>query len=216
MKLVSCRLCKKEVANTAKTCPHCGIKNPGVTKKQMIFNGIMMIIMVLIIVITFTSNKKEEKPFEFTNEGIKGLSEDITNASISKNPKNDKNFIVEIDSNKNPFTGGAQDWNSIAMDSWRISKTLLTYQVDKIDFVFRSPDNDNIDWARITIKANDLPKNWQNLTYLQFFSYSNPIPGTLETSDWLCDFYKKYESAWRYYSEIPPPCRHRSKWKEAR
>jgi hypothetical protein len=30
MALVKCKECKKEVSDSAKTCPHCGIKNPGV------------------------------------------------------------------------------------------------------------------------------------------------------------------------------------------
>lgn len=30
MALTTCKECKKEVSNTAKICPHCGIKDPGV------------------------------------------------------------------------------------------------------------------------------------------------------------------------------------------
>lgn len=34
MALKPCKECKKEVAVNAPTCPHCGVKNPGVTRKD--------------------------------------------------------------------------------------------------------------------------------------------------------------------------------------
>lgn len=34
MAMTKCKECKKEVSSSAKTCPHCGIKDPGVTAKQ--------------------------------------------------------------------------------------------------------------------------------------------------------------------------------------
>jgi hypothetical protein len=33
-KLVSCKECGKEVSMKAKTCPHCGVSNPGITAKD--------------------------------------------------------------------------------------------------------------------------------------------------------------------------------------
>jgi hypothetical protein len=34
MAVVKCKECKEEVSSSAKTCPHCGVANPGVTGKQ--------------------------------------------------------------------------------------------------------------------------------------------------------------------------------------
>ncbi|WP_409450394.1 zinc ribbon domain-containing protein, partial [Cedecea neteri] len=32
--LTKCKECKKEVSSSAKTCPHCGVKNPAITAEQ--------------------------------------------------------------------------------------------------------------------------------------------------------------------------------------
>ena len=43
MALVKCKECKKEVSDSAKICPHCGVKDPAVTKAQM-FVGLLIFI----------------------------------------------------------------------------------------------------------------------------------------------------------------------------
>ncbi|MFJ5504316.1 hypothetical protein ACIPUO_08905 [Pectobacterium carotovorum] len=45
MALTKCRECKKEVSMSAKVCPHCGIKDPGVTL------GMMLVMIVILTAI---------------------------------------------------------------------------------------------------------------------------------------------------------------------
>ncbi|MFJ5510810.1 hypothetical protein [Pectobacterium jejuense] len=45
MALTKCRVCKKEVSMSAKVCPHCGIKDPGVTL------GILLVMTVMLVAI---------------------------------------------------------------------------------------------------------------------------------------------------------------------
>lgn len=49
MALKECKECKKEVSSTAKTCPHCGVKNPTVTGKDTAKGCLGLIIAVIII-----------------------------------------------------------------------------------------------------------------------------------------------------------------------
>lgn len=43
MALTKCKECKKEVSTSAKTCPHCGVKDPGTTAGQM-FIGLLVVV----------------------------------------------------------------------------------------------------------------------------------------------------------------------------
>lgn len=45
MALTKCKECGKEVSTNAKTCPHCGVKHPGVSAKDMII-GLFAIIFI--------------------------------------------------------------------------------------------------------------------------------------------------------------------------
>lgn len=47
MALIKCKECKQEVSNTAKTCPQCGVKNPGVTAKALMITWAVIIIVIM-------------------------------------------------------------------------------------------------------------------------------------------------------------------------
>ncbi|ELW9535366.1 zinc ribbon domain-containing protein [Enterobacter roggenkampii] len=47
MALTKCKECKKEVSASAKTCPHCGVKNPGVTAKQTLGGCLILIVLAV-------------------------------------------------------------------------------------------------------------------------------------------------------------------------
>lgn len=47
MALTKCKECKKEVSTAAKTCPHCGVKNPGVTAKQTLDGCLVLIVLAI-------------------------------------------------------------------------------------------------------------------------------------------------------------------------
>jgi hypothetical protein len=44
--LTSCKSCKQQVDTTAKTCPHCGVANPGVTAAQQVIGGIILVAII--------------------------------------------------------------------------------------------------------------------------------------------------------------------------
>lgn len=133
--------------------------------------------------------------FSVSPEGIKSLSPAITDVSIT--PQVDPAQVyVEVKIKKDPYTGGAQDWNSVAADVRHLALPLFSKPaVARVRIAFKSPENKGIEWAVFFIRAADLPANWRDLTYLEFFSQLDPLPGTLETRRWLCEFYGQYSSA---------------------
>lgn len=137
----------------------------------------------------------EPKDFDVTEAGIKGLSPSIKKVKIT--PQIDPALVyVEMTIEKEPFTGSAQDWNSIAADVHHLSRSLLTKpMVTRARFEYVSPQNSGKAWAYVQWHRKDIPDNWNELTYLQFFSLVDPDGSYLQTMRWLCDFYKKYESA---------------------
>jgi len=44
MAITKCKECKKEVSSSAKVCPHCGIKDPGVGAKEAIWGFIIVLV----------------------------------------------------------------------------------------------------------------------------------------------------------------------------
>lgn len=48
MALKSCRECKKEVAETAKVCPHCGVDNPAGTSGTHVAKGVISLVFLAV------------------------------------------------------------------------------------------------------------------------------------------------------------------------
>lgn len=91
--------------------------------------------------------------------------------------------------------GGAQDWNGVASTVFSISKFLLQRNdIEKVSYIIWNEDH-TIDWARIDVDKKILPNNWNDLTYLEFFSFCKPHSGTVDAEKWLNEFYTKYSSA---------------------
>ncbi len=59
MAMTKCKECKKEVSSKAKTCPHCGIKNPG-QKASDAIGGLIMLIVIGWIISLFMGG--DDKP----------------------------------------------------------------------------------------------------------------------------------------------------------
>jgi RNA polymerase subunit RPABC4/transcription elongation factor Spt4 len=51
MAMTNCKECKMDVSTSAKTCPHCGIKNPGLNAKSA-FKGLVLLLVVSVIIAT--------------------------------------------------------------------------------------------------------------------------------------------------------------------
>jgi hypothetical protein len=165
---------------------------------------VLGIILFIGVYFWLSSPGTPESPTDFTltEEGIKTLDSDINTVrlAVSRNQ-------IDIDIIKDPFTGGAQDWNSIANTTYRIGKKLLTkLEVKTVTLVWWSSGEKPIDWARVILDREKIPTNWEELTYLQYFSSLKKLPGTVEAGQWLCDFYAKYESA-RPNGIVPDFCK---------
>lgn len=157
------------------------------------------------------TNNALPSPNIFNDAWIKSLSSDIESVSFSPYTiDKGKTFLergrVEIILNTATLWGGAQDWNSAAATIHSLSKELLARKEPAvIDFVFRSTENNNFDWARIVVERKKLPENWQELTYLNFFGLAKPLPQNLQAGQWLCEFYNKYKSS-RPNNRLPEFC----------
>lgn len=80
MALTQCKECKKEVSTTAKTCPHCGVKDPGFGAKQKLSGCLIMIIIVAAIAY-FVGGDDEKK----TTEAPKACSNTDTQCNFDTN-----------------------------------------------------------------------------------------------------------------------------------
>lgn len=61
MPLTPCKSCKKEVAHNAKTCPHCGVSNPGVTARQTLFGFLGLAAIVGVLVVSCGDSEEEKQ-----------------------------------------------------------------------------------------------------------------------------------------------------------
>jgi len=48
--LIQCKVCKREVARSAKACPHCGASRPGVTGRSMAGGCLLMVVLFFLVV----------------------------------------------------------------------------------------------------------------------------------------------------------------------
>lgn len=133
---------------------------------------------------------------EITEESVKSISSQITSAYVNKQYagpyKGLTNISIPIKSDTS--FGAAQSWNGAALTIFNLCRTLLLKDgIGKITFIVS--DENNLQWANIEVSKDMLPSNWNELTYLEFFSYINPICNGPESEQWLTEFYSKYSSA---------------------
>lgn len=68
MALIKCKECKKEVSSSAKTCPHCGIKNPGVTAGSIVAGlGLLLVIGWIVVKCTGDSGDTTQAQVDDTS-----------------------------------------------------------------------------------------------------------------------------------------------------
>jgi hypothetical protein len=60
MAITQCKECKKDVSTSAKTCPHCGVKDPGVTAKQKLGGCLVLIVIAVVIGIYFGGSDEKK------------------------------------------------------------------------------------------------------------------------------------------------------------
>lgn len=60
MALKPCKSCKHNVDTTAKVCPSCGVKNPGVTAGQQVF-GLVVLLIIIAVAVSMCSGGSKDK-----------------------------------------------------------------------------------------------------------------------------------------------------------
>jgi|LSQX01.3.fsa_nt_gb RNA polymerase subunit RPABC4/transcription elongation factor Spt4 len=78
MALKPCKGCSKEVSTKAKTCPNCGIKNPGGSAKNKFVRVFGLIVIVLVAIAVFGGDSEEA---EYTTE-----KEEIEEVVVTQKP----------------------------------------------------------------------------------------------------------------------------------
>lgn len=144
-------------------------------------------------------------PLNEFSKAVAGDNAQVTSIEqIGGDGKPNKTFFVELTvTGPGTFVGGAQDWNSFASKVAYIGQHLLDRQ--DVARVRIKSINQNIDWAYADIEKKKLPQNFRGLTYLEFASFANLEAGTAQTGRWLCEFYKKYDSA-KPGGKLPEGC----------
>ena len=86
MALTNCKECKQEVSTEAKTCPHCGIHNPGIIDNNSRRVGIVVLV-VLIFLFLYLFTRHEKVNYQYAeNTGIS----DAKQAEVIKAHQEDK------------------------------------------------------------------------------------------------------------------------------
>lgn len=149
----------------------------------------------LLLVLLVACDKPAPEQFALTSDGVKSLSPSIESVNFTSQADPSK-FLVDIKIKNDPDSDGAQNWNSVAGEVHRLSRSLFAKpEVVRARISFVPKNDSRYEWAIIFIDAKKLPKSWSDLSYLRFFSQLQIMPGTLQSSGWLCEFYKKYNSA---------------------
>lgn len=60
MALTKCKECKKEVSSSAKTCPHCGVKDPAIGAKQKL-GGCLVLIVIFFLIWAFVGKDSDDE-----------------------------------------------------------------------------------------------------------------------------------------------------------
>lgn len=77
MALKPCKSCKHKVDTSAKTCPSCGVANPGTTVGQQI-GGLVILGIIIAVVVSMCSGGSKDKPVEKAAQGDAAASYSIT------------------------------------------------------------------------------------------------------------------------------------------
>lgn len=222
MALINCPECNKSISDTSDKCPHCGFpltaeiindakikqeeKEKAQGKKGL--GCLALIALIVFGIYLYESPSEEGQKSAFTVEHIKKLTGSETVGLHQQTGANKNTYLVELTFNQSIVFSVAQAWNSVAGRVHYVSKKLLARpETVRIHFIFRSPENNNSDWAHVWVKRTTLPNNWENATYLEFFSLADMVNGgTVDVNQGLCEFYLKYESA-RPHGKLPASCR---------
>lgn len=173
MALTKCKECKKEVSNSAKVCPHCGIKNPGVT----FFHQLLGIILIMVILAVIVSSCSGEENTESSSQelSIQENSENPLDTLVKKTTHHTPQSTLVIDDTQYMsiiFDRKINTADSAQLDAKRLMPVLLEsypninrffmawteddLQVIKIQF--EREQVKNVHWKNLLIKQGELQK----------------------------------------------------------
>ncbi|WP_434525086.1 hypothetical protein [Photorhabdus asymbiotica] len=74
MAVIKCKECKKEVSSSAKVCPHCGVKNPGMGPLEILIGLAVLAIICAVIYYLFGSTESNKTNSTVTTEATEEIS----------------------------------------------------------------------------------------------------------------------------------------------
>lgn len=168
-KMTNCKSCGKEIAKSAKTCPHCGAKN-----KKPFYKAVWFWIIILTVVILSLFADIDDNGDKSSNSNIKEQTQEKEAYQFLEGTNSDD--FSEI------LKGvtGIENLDSV------ISKELISYTAENSDYkikIIANKDTKEIGYVKITTLTNDDPTN--------IFMSLNRMDYTTENksayTDWLVD-----------------------------
>lgn len=132
MALTQCKECKKEIAKSAKVCPHCGVKDPAITAKQKL-GGCLTLLVLSVGFAVYMSSGDKDKPADT----VKVCSAKDTQCNF------DKHLVSALSKCKPLVERSAKfdfEWTDGMLDTafsharMNAEKHQLTYIGDKVKF----------------------------------------------------------------------------------
>ena len=115
MALIKCKECGKEVSSSAKSCPHCGINNPGLSAKTF-FAGMFFVVGIAYLAIKLISWSDTPTP----PTTIQGISSNISAVQ-------DKDGVLRITLAGKSVLHSRDVVQNTSMDAYKISEALVRY-----------------------------------------------------------------------------------------
>lgn len=78
-KLVSCKTCGNQVDNTAKACPHCGVKSPGISGKQKWLRFLMYSMATVFVIMLMAKGSQKG-----TTMAMQGVTNQVANDMVEQ------------------------------------------------------------------------------------------------------------------------------------
>ncbi len=136
MALTTCKECGKEVSDSAKTCPHCGIKSPGASSKDMLI-GIGALVVLVFLAAQCSSDSKppqEAKKPEIADAACKldlqcWGDKNSVGASVYC-----KSYVEKLAKYSVRWTDGTFETKFSRFRWLNKEKAILTFVGDKIEF----------------------------------------------------------------------------------
>lgn len=134
MALKPCKSCKKEVDHTAKTCPHCGVKDPGVTSGQMFVGFVILAAIVGALVVSCGESEEEKQAAEAADSACMQDLECIGNKGTITAGVYCKEHIEKLAKNSAKWTDGALE-PKFSRFRWKDKDAgIVTHLGDKVQF----------------------------------------------------------------------------------